>query len=168
MLDVFAQGHCVDVRVPIRGVIEFNVRDLGGEFAVADEIEIVALRVPGWIERIEHLIRYPADFPIRGAPNMDLRKAVSVRGHAEGEIVAARRPHIVANLITRCIDNLGHLSIGESYDKDLSILVAKGYPFAVGGPFRLITHGAAAVGNLLRRLRTVLRNQIELLFAAHV
>src|SRR6266436_2106748 len=108
------------------------------------------------------------DLTVGSAPNMNLRHPVSIRGHAEGQVAAARRPGIIANLIAGRVDDLRHLAIGQSHDKDLSVLVAKSDPFAVRRPFWLITHRVAAAGNLLRRFRTILWNQIELFFAAEV
>src|SRR2546423_9989985 len=104
------------------------------------------------------------DLTVGSAPDMNLRHPVSVRRHAEGEVVAARRPGIIANLIARRVDDLSHLAIGQSHDKDLSFLITESDPLAVRRPFWLITHRVAAAGDLLRRIRTILWNQLQLFF----
>src|SRR3989475_10522988 len=90
MLSVFAQGHRIDVGTAIGRIVKLDLRDLRSEFAIADEIQIVALRIPNWIQRIEHDVSDPMDLTIRGAPDMNLRHPVSIRGHAKGEVVATR------------------------------------------------------------------------------
>ncbi len=90
MFDVFAQSHRIDVRVAIRRIVEFKGRNLGREFAVADEVEIVPLRIPNRIERVEHLVSDALKFVFGGAPNVNLGKAVAACGHAESEKVAPR------------------------------------------------------------------------------
>src|SRR5262249_442126 len=127
----FAQSHRVNVRVAIRRVVEFNVRDLGRELAIADEIEIVAGRIPNWIERIEHLIGHAVDLAVRPAPDVNLRKAIAVRGVAEGQEIAGWRPDVIANLSAWRVDNLRHLLVGQGDDEDLSVFVAESNAFAV-------------------------------------
>ena len=72
MLHVFAQSHCIDVRIAIRRIVAFNVRNLRREFAIADEVEIVARRIPNRIESIEHLIGHAMDLAIGSAPDVNL------------------------------------------------------------------------------------------------
>ena len=90
MLNVLTQGHRIDVGTAIGRIVKLDLRDLRSEFAIADEIQIVALRIPNWIQRIEHVVSDPMDLTIRGAPDMNLRHPVSIRGHAKGEVVATR------------------------------------------------------------------------------
>src|SRR5205807_10653038 len=97
MLNVLTQGHRIDVSTAIGRVVELNLRDLRREFAIADEIQIVALRIPNRIHRIEHVVSDSMDLTVCGAPNMNLRHSVSIRGHAESEVVAARRLAVIAN-----------------------------------------------------------------------
>ncbi len=98
MLDVFAQSHRIDICVAVCRIVEFDIRDLGGELAIADVIEITALRIPDGIERIEIGVGHPMHFVVGSTPNVN--RCISIRsyGHAESEVVAARRPRVIANL----------------------------------------------------------------------
>src|SRR5207302_10604938 len=68
----------------------------------------------------------------------------------------------------RGVDDLRHVTIGHRHDEDLSVFVTKSDSLAVCRPFWLITHRTAAVGDLLWRLRPILRNQVQLFFTAKV
>ena len=105
---------------------------------------------------------------VGGAPHVDREKPLPVDGHAEREIVAARRPDIIANLVARRLDDLGHLLVGHRHDEDLAVFVTERDPLSVSRPVRLITHGTAAGGDLRRRFRSILRHDVEFFLAAHV
>src|SRR5438128_9107262 len=107
-----------------------------------------SLRIPRGTGGIEHIVRHPTELPVCRTPDIDRRETLGIVTHAEGQIVAARRPGVVTNLTVRVIGNFNHLAIGERDDIDLAILVAKGDAFAVRGPLRLITHGTAATRDL--------------------
>src|SRR5438105_8318711 len=77
ILNIFAQSQRVNVRVAIRSVVEFNVGNLRREFAIADEVEIVALWVPCRIECIKGSFSHTADLIVGGAPHVNLRKSVA-------------------------------------------------------------------------------------------
>ena len=89
MLHIFSQGHRVNVGHAIRGIVEFRLRNLRREFVVADEIEIVALWIPCGTDGIEHFVSDAMNFAVGGAPNIDLRVAVSMNVHAKSEESAA-------------------------------------------------------------------------------
>src|SRR5439155_17220194 len=96
-------------------------------------------------------------------------------------IISARRPGVIANLAVRRVGNLNQLAIRQRDDIDLAILIGKSNALAVRRPLGLITHGAPstprglpawgprpAAGDLLGGLQTILRCDIQLLFAAGV
>ena len=77
MLDVLAQSHRVDVGVAIRRVVEFDLGNLRCKLAIAEEVEIVALRIPGRTVGIEHVVGDPAHLPVGGAPDVDRGEAAA-------------------------------------------------------------------------------------------
>src|SRR5207244_7396558 len=99
---------------------------------IADEVEIVPLRVPYRIYCIEHVISHTMNLTVRGAPNVDLREPVSIRGHTEGQIFSARRPDVIADLPAGRIDDFDQLAVGERHDRDFSVFVSEGDAFSVG------------------------------------
>ncbi len=101
MLNVFTQRQRVDVTVAIRRIVEFDGRNLGRELATADEVEIVTLRIPYRIPRVEIFIGHAVQLVLGGAPDINMRHPAFGGGHAEREKGAARRPGIIANLTTR-------------------------------------------------------------------
>ena len=168
MLDVLPERERIDVSLAIRRVVEFDLRNLRLKLAIGDEVKIVALRVPRGIVSVEHVVGDFARLAVGGAPDPDGGEAVRVFVVTESQIVAARRPGVVTHLTMRRVGNLNHLLIGERDDVDLSVLVRKSDALAVGRPLRLVTHGAAAAGDLLGGFQSVLRTDVQLLFAAHV
>ena len=56
MLNVLTQSDSVDVRDFVRRIVEFDIGDLRRKLAVAQIVEIVALRVPRRVRFIEALV----------------------------------------------------------------------------------------------------------------
>src|SRR5260370_38990962 len=98
MLNILAQCHRIDVGHAVGRKVELSLRNLWRELMIANEEQIVALRIPCRIHSIEHLAGNASELIVRGIPNVNLRIPGAVRGHAESEIVAAGRPDIVSNL----------------------------------------------------------------------
>src|SRR5687768_13932459 len=89
MLNIPAQTHSVDVSVAIRGIVEFNLRNLRGEFTITKKEEIVTLRIPCGVVGIEHVFRDAAYFAIGCVPNVHRRKTTSRDCHTECKIVSS-------------------------------------------------------------------------------
>ena len=77
MLHILTQSHRVDVGGAISRIVELNLRNLRRKLAIAQEVEIVSLRIPGRIVGIEHVVGNAVDLPVRGAPDVDGGEAIA-------------------------------------------------------------------------------------------
>src|SRR5262249_20694380 len=124
-LHVLTQSHRVEVHIAVCRIVEFNVRNLGCELALAGEIEITAGRIPDWTPRIEHIVGDAVQLVISGVPNKERRKTTAPRGHAEREIVSGWRKDVVANLSAWRVGNFSHLLVSERDDVQLPVFVTE-------------------------------------------
>ena len=115
----------------------------GANSLIAEEVEIVALRIPRRIVGVEVVVSYTTQLSVSRTPDMHRRKQILV-GHREGEEVSSRRPGVIANLTARRICNFNDLAIGESQHVQLAVFVAERDSFSVRRPLRLVTHRGAA------------------------
>src|SRR6185436_1505146 len=134
---------------------------------VGEEIEIGALRIPGWTVSIEHVIGDFGNSAVGWVPNADRRVAIRIVVVTESKKISTRRPGVVADLSMRSVGDLGHLLVRKGNDVKLSVLVGESDALSVRRPLRLVTHRRAAARDLFGGLQAVLLNNVKLFFAAH-
>ncbi len=77
MLNILTKTHRVDVGVAICRIVKFNLGNLWSKLTIAEEVEIVSLRIPRRIVGIEHVIGNPVELSVRGVPDVHRREAAA-------------------------------------------------------------------------------------------
>src|SRR5689334_1395883 len=101
------------------------------------------------------------------APDEDRVEPVLIR-HAVRQMIAARRPGVVADLTSLRVCDFGYLLVGNRQDIDLAVFVAEGDAFPVGRPLWRVTKCLAATRELFRRTRSILCNNPNFFFSGCV
>ena len=148
-LAVLLQGDGVDAGRAVRREVPLEGADLGGEVAVGEVEEVLAVEVPRGGLLVEELVRDPVEGAVGGAPDVDRPRVVGV-ALREGEVCALRRPGVVADGAALVAGDLDHLPVGEGDDEEPAVLVREGDVRPLGRPLRGVGH---ALSPLRQRLR---------------
>ena len=108
MLDVPAQGQCVDAGLAIDQVVPLERAELRRELPVGQVVEVVAVRIPRRVPLVEELVRDPMQGAVGEAPDPDGAELGGV-GHRERQVAAAGRPDVVAQRTARLVGDVDHL-----------------------------------------------------------
>src|SRR6185295_9023984 len=155
ILHVLPKRDSEYARCPVGRVVELNGRNLRNELAITGVVEIVALRVPRRVIRVEGFVGDLMKLAVSRAPDVNRVEAGFVR-HAEGQMISSRRPRVVAYLTALRVGDLGQLLVRKRENIDFAVLVAERDTLAVGSPLGRVSESLAAGGELFGGSRSVL------------